>query len=124
MNIFETRLIFNRKRCERLGIVDFLTADDLMRVWQAQAGYCLYTGEKITPERADLDHIIPLNTGGTNTIGNIAFVTSQANASKGHMPLKEWCLKKGISWEWVYAGISDLHYELGLPRNPIFNDVE
>lgn len=115
------RVHFNRLRCKQLGVSGEITEIDLETLWAFQSGACLYTGRNITPQTAHLDHITPLDRGGTNTIDNVAFVTAWANCSKSNLTLKEWCDRKSLSYEWMCAGISDLHYELGLPRS-FYND--
>lgn len=58
----------------------------LQVLFERQQGLCFYTGEKLTPgKNASIDHQTPKTTGGTDTIGNLKWVTRQINRIKNNL---------------------------------------
>ena len=47
---------------------------------------CALTGMDLAPESFELDHIIPMEDGGKDTIDNLQFVHPLVNRAKGTMP--------------------------------------
>ena len=66
-----------------------ITAAELETLWGTQESQCALTGDPITPETAEADHIVPVARGGTHTIDNIQIVTRQANVAKNTMTNRE-----------------------------------
>lgn len=68
---------------------------------QRQKGECLYCGQPITFETAEMDHIVPRRgPGSTNTRTNLAAVCVPCNRSKSNTPFARWaetCGKPGVS---------------------------
>ena len=52
---------------------------------ESQEYKCALTGWELTPDNFSLDHILPVASGGTDDIGNLQAVRSDANAAKGQM---------------------------------------
>lgn len=46
---------------------------------------CALSGVPITPESAQLDHVVPLADGGDNTIENLQWLHEDVNSAKGTM---------------------------------------
>jgi len=65
-----------------------------MELLRAQAGECLYTGEKLIPENLDqyeIDHIVPRSKGGPDAAFNYALTTRHSNHDlKGEQTPFEW----------------------------------
>lgn len=60
-------------------------AAQLMRLIESQEYKCALTGDPLTPDEAELDHIVPIQSGGTNEISNLQWVSRNANRAKGTM---------------------------------------
>jgi len=55
---------------------------DLARLWKLQRGQCAMTGRRLTRDTAHLDHIVAKARGGTDAIGNLRWVCTEANLAK------------------------------------------
>lgn len=55
----------------------------LWGVLKKQRLRCALSGQKLTIDNISIDHIIPLNDGGSTALANIRFVTKDANKAKG-----------------------------------------
>lgn len=68
---------------------------------QRQNSQCLYCGEPVTFETAEMDHIVPRRgPGSTNTRTNLVAVCVACNRSKSNTPFARWaekCGKSGVS---------------------------
>ncbi len=68
---------------------------------QRQNGQCLYCGEPITFETAEMDHIVPRRgPGSTNTRANVVAACIACNRSKSNTPFARWaknCGRPGVS---------------------------
>lgn len=69
-----------QKTAEKYGAYDNLSYDDVLYLFKLANGRCAYTGEK--SDLLSLEHIIPLSSGGTNTIDNIIVVDLDINRKK------------------------------------------
>lgn len=47
------------------------------------AGICYYCGKRVNKDEATVDHIIPVNKGGTNNADNLVCACSSCNTVKG-----------------------------------------
>lgn len=65
------------------------TAKELKKKAETQSYRCALSGRKIDPNNAQLDHIIPLSSGGDNSIDNLQWLESQVNKAKGTMSQEE-----------------------------------
>jgi len=73
------------KKMISLGSDDRISQSDLFDLLERQGYRCALTGEVLTPDDCDLDHIVPVSDGGSHTIDNVQFVCQRANRSKGTM---------------------------------------
>ncbi len=84
-------VLFGTKRCERhwwlrLAIGTERTADELREIWRSQGPVCPITGDNlILGLNVSLDHIIPKEKGGIDSVTNLRFVTVEANIMKWTM---------------------------------------
>ena len=53
-------------------------------------GVCHYCGEKFSPEKLTMDHIVPLARGGRSTKGNLAATCKECNNKKKTLLPVEW----------------------------------
>ncbi len=54
---------------------------------------CQYTGDKVHPKNADIDHVVPKSKGGKTTWDNLVVTSKKLNRKKGNKSLKESGLK-------------------------------
>lgn len=62
-----------------------ITSKQLAELLDRQRRKCALTGRELTPDTASIDHIIPLALNGEHNIGNVQFVCTHVNASKGQL---------------------------------------
>lgn len=65
---------------------------------------CQYCGCKLPIESATLDHIVSVNSGGSNHISNLIYCCKSCNSSKGKRSLDEFRLFRSIQQS-EYSGI-------------------
>lgn len=65
------------------------TGSELMKLLKQQDYRCALTGEKLTPNTAELDHKIPKSKGGDDTAGNLQWLDKTVNKMKGSMTVDE-----------------------------------
>jgi 5-methylcytosine-specific restriction endonuclease McrA len=51
-------------------------------IWNRDGGICQYTGQKLTPNEGNIDHVIPRSRGGKSTWTNCVLVHKEVNAKK------------------------------------------
>lgn len=66
-----------------------VTGKRLEQLARSQAFRCYYTGWKLSPETAGVDHIQPIVKGGEHVMSNVVVVHRQVNAAKGQMSESE-----------------------------------
>lgn len=72
------------------------TAKKIRRLLEMQKYSCAVTGIELTPEDANLDHIVPIARGGTHVMGNVQVVHRAINHMKSTLTPDEflqWCRK-------------------------------
>lgn len=72
---------FARYRARKLGLIDTLTVGQLEWLFAEQAGRCDYCQIQMG-QTYQLDHEIPLERGGDNTLENVHFVCRHCNNEK------------------------------------------
>ena len=65
--------------------------------WQAKLrlGLCYYCGEKVPPQGATMDHVVPLSQGGRSQKGNLVLSCKACNVKKKSFTAVEWLLGEG-----------------------------
>ncbi len=81
------------RRARRLAAEGNFTAEDVARLFEAQAGKC--NGCRKDLEEFDVDHIMPLVLGGSNWPVNLQLLCPSCNSKKGHMHPDAWAAKIG-----------------------------
>lgn len=84
----QKKLTGNNKLCE-----NGLPMDEWKAVLEYFDHECAYCGSK---EGLEQEHIIPVNDGGTYTIGNIVPACRKCNASKGNKNLDSWYMNSEV----------------------------
>ena len=65
------------------------TAKRIRRLVEIQGFRCALTGIELTPEDANLDHIVPIAAGGKHVMGNVQVVHKVINRMKSTLPKDE-----------------------------------
>lgn len=68
------------EKAEKLGVENTLTEDDVIYLFKLANGQCAYTGKHSSI--LSLEHVIPMNKGGANSIGNVIVVDLYVNRQK------------------------------------------
>src|SRR5690606_25904241 len=55
---------------------------DLVNLFEQQGGICPYTGEALTYETAEVDHVQPKSCGGSDDLSNLEWVSKDVNRAK------------------------------------------
>ena len=76
------------------------TAESLMGLIESQEYRCQLSGTLLEPSTAALDHKIPISSGGSDSIENLQWVSSDVNKAKGSMNQQEFITmcKRVASW--------------------------
>jgi 5-methylcytosine-specific restriction endonuclease McrA len=53
-------------------------------------GICRYCGQKVSPKKLTMDHIVPISRGGRTTRNNVAPACKECNTKKKTMLPFEW----------------------------------
>jgi len=62
-------------------------------IWIRDKGICQYSGKKLKPEEANIDHPFPKSRGGPNTWENMVLCHKDINSKKGNKTPEEAGLK-------------------------------
>jgi hypothetical protein len=65
---------------------------ELSSLWKRQRGHCAITGRRLTKENAELDHIIPVASGGKGNIQNLRWLHKDVNSLKRNMSDRDFYL--------------------------------
>jgi hypothetical protein len=76
------------------------TGAELMRLLKQQDYRCALTGEKLTPNTAELDHKTPKSKGGEDTLDNLQWLDRTVNRMKGRLTTEEFIAicKRVVQW--------------------------
>lgn len=79
---------------------ELATASELMRLLKKQEYRCALTGEKLTPNTAELDHKTPKSKGGEDTIENLQWLDRTVNRMKGKLTTEEFIAicRRVVQW--------------------------
>lgn len=71
-----------------------------VKVWLRDGAVCRYCSDELTPDQAEIDHVMPRSLGGTDTIENLALACKGCNRAKSdkHPRWAEWWLVDGHPW--------------------------
>lgn len=109
-------------------------AEELLRfeLWKEQDGFCLYTGEYISPKQivagdnsVQIDHILPWSRFGDDSYLNKTLCSFAANqAKKGRTPYEWFTAERSPEdWELFTARVEGIKYMKGLKkRNYLLKD--
>lgn len=88
-----SRIASQHTRRAKLG--GMLSRKVVTQVIAASGGICPYCNEPI--EDGHIDHIVPVSFGGTNTMGNLAYVCARCNIEKSNMSLLTFLLERRVA---------------------------
>jgi hypothetical protein len=66
-----------------------VTSAQLLAKIKTQRFRCALSGVKLVPETAQLDHIVPLSSDGSNDVDNLQWLDASVNKAKGTMSQDE-----------------------------------
>lgn len=61
-----------------------------LRIFERDEGRCTYCGVELTPDRFNVDHLLPRSRGGTDVESNLALSCVFCNSKKGSKTPAEW----------------------------------
>lgn len=59
-----------------------LTPKELASLWHKQRGICALSGERLNAHNSEVDHIVPLQKGGSSEVSNLRWLHRIANKAK------------------------------------------
>ena len=62
-------------------------------IWERDQGTCQYTGKKLSPQQANIDHVIPKSRGGRTNWKNCVLTHKEVNSIKANRTPEESGLK-------------------------------
>ena len=62
-------------------------------IWERDQGTCQYTGKKLSPQQANIDHVIPKSRGGRTNWKNCVLTHKEVNSIKANRTPEEAGLK-------------------------------
>lgn len=78
------------KKSKNIGCIDTLTINQLLDKYSRNNGYCEYCSRIVYPKtKLSVDHVIPFNRGGVNTIENVALCCRSCNSKKRDNSLEQ-----------------------------------
>lgn len=67
-----------------------ITTEEFLSIYEFFDNKCAYSGEELAKGNRSIDHIIPLDMGGTNELWNLVPCHIRYNASKCNKTMEEW----------------------------------
>lgn len=101
-NIDKWRKYKHDRRARELSAEGTYTLAEIQKIWELQAGKCLYCGSIL--DKVELDHFIPLKYGGKNDKTNLVWSCVFCNRSKNSkMPWNwsGWNCVAPVFWEGI-----------------------
>ena len=80
----------NREFIRRRGRVQNRKRGDLLGLFEDYLKMCAYCGAKLTSSTMQIDHLVPLKSGGSDETENLVACCRSCNSSKGTKPLIVW----------------------------------
>jgi hypothetical protein len=92
------RELLGEDACKPNG--EIATGAELMSLLKKQEYRCALTGEKLTPNTAQLDHKTPKSKGGDDVLDNLQWLDRTVNKMKGSMTVEEFVsvCKRVVQW--------------------------
>lgn len=78
-NTIKQRVI---RRAPETAVIDVITADDLMGLYEKQEHKCAYCGIQLNALITAVDHKVPISKGGNHTLDNVQLLCHNCNISK------------------------------------------
>jgi 5-methylcytosine-specific restriction endonuclease McrA len=97
MKEYQRRRFFWMRAVKLSGI----TARDLASLWRRQRGLCALTGDRLTRDNAEVDHILPKARGGDDSVANLRWTTRAVNRAKRDATDAEFAEMCGNVMRWL-----------------------
>ena len=78
-----------RRRAKRLGAEGTHNTSDIVLQYKSQKGKCWHCGKELEG-KFEVDHLIPLDKGGSDWPSNLVCSCQRCNRSKSNKLLSEW----------------------------------
>ena len=115
------------RRAKLLGLEEHVSDAELARLMVWQQGRCFCCGSRLGPRNKTMDHIVPLNRGGTNRLLNCRWACRRCNFSRQDRWL-------GIEWKPESEDWTGMHLECRsslkdalevlAPQNPHLKEIQ
>jgi CRISPR/Cas system Type II protein with McrA/HNH and RuvC-like nuclease domain len=81
-----------------------ITAQRLRQLLEKQQYRCFFTGRRLDPETASVDHMLPVSRGGCHTIDNVCIAHMDVNRAKGTLTVDEFIemCREVVEWSERY----------------------
>jgi 5-methylcytosine-specific restriction endonuclease McrA len=88
---YNTQHAHNRRARQKLSRKDNAAVYSWIRSWKKKATVrCYWCSVRFKPSQCHVDHIVPISSGGKNTIGNVCISCAKCNIRKRTKELKVW----------------------------------
>jgi 5-methylcytosine-specific restriction endonuclease McrA len=89
-NVERTRVRNRNRRARRVGAEGTHTLEEVLCLLDSQDNKCACCQVELTEETRELDHVMPLILGGTNSIENLQWLCQFCNSSKSGSHPDDW----------------------------------
>lgn len=79
-----------RRRARKSGARGSHTGADILRQYETQRGRCYYCGVELASVKPHVDHVIPLDQGGSDSPENLVIACRFCNLSKHNRTPEQW----------------------------------
>jgi len=87
-------------------------AYDMYRKMELQDWRCMYCKTIISFDTCDVDHVIPLASGGEHYLYNLAYTCRYCNRKKNAKTLKRFCKQMRFDYESIMQEMADINQKL------------
>lgn len=77
------------------------SAMQLRQLLERQSYKCALSGRSLEPDTATLDHIVPVSSGGNDTVENLQWLHQDVNRMKGTMEQAEFLRLVRLISQWT-----------------------
>lgn len=111
-----------RKAAKKYGAYDDLTSDDVFYAFAIAGNRCAYCGK--LSNKLELEHVVPISRGGSNTISNITTACKMCNREKYTGALLTYLFMNIQDETLIVAAIERIAYRAGIDRMEVFERLK